>query len=271
MSSTGTSWASMRLSTPESRRAVPSAVNEAEYHDFTSYFFAALTGRDRVGRRVKGSDYNHDGRVGMNEAYCYTLINDESIDVPVCTSDVFLRRFVLMPDDTVFRSPWKSVLSWADPAQKAALEGLSSRLKLNGEDRLKGAYDKVFRSNSTGNRDPEWVSRYRSAQSRFSTLQRDARRDLLSRYPDLRSAGSTGYATARKEATARLEREVEDGKWKELLDANDAVDKADADGEALNIAESQLLRHRPARQKRYSGARTGAVRHSRVESPLPRN
>ena len=59
-----------------------SAVNEEDYHDFTSYFFAALTGRDRVGRRVTGADYNGDGRVGMDEAYCYTLIHDNSIDVP---------------------------------------------------------------------------------------------------------------------------------------------------------------------------------------------
>src|SRR6185503_4732339 len=41
------------------------AVDEREYHDFTSYFFAALTGKDRVGRRIKGADYNHDGVVGM--------------------------------------------------------------------------------------------------------------------------------------------------------------------------------------------------------------
>ena len=60
-----------------------SELNEAEYHDFTSYFFAALTGKDRVGRTVTGTDYNGDGRVGMDEAYCYTLANDKSIDVPV--------------------------------------------------------------------------------------------------------------------------------------------------------------------------------------------
>ena len=44
-------------------------LNEADYHDFTSYFFAALSGRDRVGRPVTGADYNGDGRVGMNEAF----------------------------------------------------------------------------------------------------------------------------------------------------------------------------------------------------------
>jgi hypothetical protein len=219
-----------------------SAVNEAEYHDFTSYFFAALTGRDRVGRAVTGCDYNHDGRVGMNEAYCYTLLNDESIDVPVCTSDFFLRRFVPMRDADVFQTPWPTIVSWADPAQKQALEGLSDRLKLTGDDRLKTAYEKAFRSATSGNRDPQWLNRYRQARTRFDSLLREGRRDLLRRYPDLRSPSSPTFAVTRKDAIARLDREAMDGKWKDLLDANDAVDKADQEGENLSIAESKLLR-----------------------------
>ena len=47
-------------------------INEAEYQDFSSHFFAALTGRDRVGRAVTGADYNQDRRVSMDEAFaCY--------------------------------------------------------------------------------------------------------------------------------------------------------------------------------------------------------
>ncbi len=219
-----------------------SAVNEAEYHDFTSYFFAGLTGRDRIGRVVTGCDYNHDGRVGMNEAFCYTLVNDDSIDVPVCTSDVFLRRFVPMSDANVFQIPWTTIVSWADPAQKEALEGLSSRLRLSGDDRLKTAYDRVFPGGNGNARDPQWLAHYRQAQTKFDTLLKEGRRTLLSRYPDLRSSTSPAYAQARKDATARLEREVADGKWKELLAANNAVEKADEEGETQNIAESKMLR-----------------------------
>lgn len=218
-----------------------SAVNEAEYHDFTSYFFAALTGRDRVGRPVTGCDYNHDGRVGMNEAFVYTLINDESIDVPICTSDVFLRRFVPIKDADVFQLPWQTIVSWADPAQREALETLTARLKMTGDDRLKTAYDKVFRGNS-GGRDPQWARRFQQARNRYDSLLREGRRDLLQRYPGLRSASSQGYAQARKDAVARLEKEAGEGKWKDLLDANDAVNKAEQEGENANIAESKMLR-----------------------------
>ena len=119
-------------------------VNEADYRDFTSYFFAALSGQDRLGRAVTGADYNHDGKVGMNEAFAYTLIHDVSIDTPVCTSDVFLRRFVKTPDSITFATAYRDVLKWASPAQQAALEGLSQALGYHRENnRLATAYAQI--------------------------------------------------------------------------------------------------------------------------------
>jgi hypothetical protein len=121
------------------------AINEAEYKDFTGYFFAALTGQDRMGRPVAGADYDQDGRVGMHEAFAWTLIHDESIDTPVCTSDAFLRRFVQTPDSEIAATSYATVESWATPGQRAALSALSERLSLAGDDRLRGAFDRVTR------------------------------------------------------------------------------------------------------------------------------
>ncbi len=115
-------------------------VNEADYHDFTGYFFAALSGTSRLGQKVVGADYNHDGRVGMDEAYAYTLGHDISIDTPVCTSDVFLRRFVPVLGDDFTEASWADLQAWATPAQQAALSDLSAALHLHGEDRLMTAY-----------------------------------------------------------------------------------------------------------------------------------
>ncbi|MBS1708811.1 MAG: hypothetical protein JSS65_08845 [Armatimonadetes bacterium] len=121
-------------------------VNEAEYRDFTGYFLAALTGKDRLGRDAGGADYDKNGRIGMDEAFAYCLLNDNSIDTPVCTSDVFLRRFVTTADEQIMATPFSEVRKWARPAQLVALDGLSSALKLEGEDRLQTAY-KTFRGN----------------------------------------------------------------------------------------------------------------------------
>ncbi len=149
-------------------------VNEADYHDFTSYFFAALTGHSRLGKTVTGADYNGDGTVGMNEAYDYTLLHDISIDTPTCTSDIFLRRFVPTTDDAVFRSPYSTIRNWAAPGQRAVLDGLSSQLKLAGEKRLQYAYS-VFRRRtaSEGDDDEEAVT------ARWTRLVRCAKSVVL--------------------------------------------------------------------------------------------
>lgn len=215
-----------------------SAVNEAEYHDFTSYFFAALTGRDRVGRRVSGADYNGDGRVGMDEAFCYTLIHDESIDVPVCTSDVFLRRYVPMKDPEVFRTPYSSVREWATPAQAAALDALSSTLHLTGDDRLGVAYRKMRMGNSNWSRhdtDPQM-------EQQFNALREEGRRILFRRWPDLRLSDANAARAARQEAVGELTREVRAGKWQSLLNADDAMNRNEMEREAEAIAESHVLR-----------------------------
>jgi hypothetical protein len=131
-------------------------INEANYRDFTSYFFAALCGIDRLGNKVSGADYDRNGKVGMNEAYAYTLINDESIDTPVCTSDTFLRRFVKASDDEITKTPYRDLKAWATPAQKAALEGLSKYLKMEEEDRLRTAYTRFVTGTKEINA-PEFV------------------------------------------------------------------------------------------------------------------
>jgi hypothetical protein len=197
-------------------------VNEAEYHDFTSYFFAALSGRDRVGRPVTGADYNHDGRVGMNEAFAYSLIHDVSIDVPVCTSDVFLRRVVTSDDPEIFRAEYTPVRSWATPAQGAALDELSRSLNLTGESRLGEVYARMQGSTRRNRRGGAgWA-----AMRRFSQAREEARQWLLDRWPVLKSKGGQGYAAAHAQAVAALDRRLRDGQLRELVAAEGAVDQA---------------------------------------------
>ncbi len=217
-----------------------SEVNEAEYHDFTSYFFAALTGRDRMGRRVTGVDYNGDGRVGMDEAYCYTLANDKSIDIPTCTSDILLRQYPPITDTEVFKTPYSQVRAWASPAQRAALEKLSEYIGGKGEDRLAAAYDRVaylrVGSRRSGNDAEETLGR------KFNQLRAEGRSALLRRWPALRSPGATDFKKSRQEAIADLGRQASAGKFQELLDADDNLDKLTLETEAKDILDARLLR-----------------------------
>lgn len=116
-------------------------LNESYYRDFSCYFLAALSGVDRLGRQVIGVDYNNDGIVTMDEAFAYTLINDVSIDTPVCTSDIFLRRFVPTPQEDCFKRSYTEIRKWATPAQLAALDGLYAQLKFANVEPLRNAYE----------------------------------------------------------------------------------------------------------------------------------
>jgi hypothetical protein len=170
------------------------ALDEATYKDFTGYFFAALTGQDRMGRPVAGADYDDDGRVGMHEAFAWTLIHDDSIDTPVCTSDAFLRRFVQMPDGEIAAMSYKTLESWGTPGQRAALAGLSERLGLTGDDRLSGAFKRVtgIRPNSQSMIDVRLIRFVNLARTvaRAHALSRSGDEPIRRRYAELLAAES---------------------------------------------------------------------------------
>jgi hypothetical protein len=141
---------------PRMAAGCTASIKEVDYHDFTGYFFAALTGEDRMGRPVTGADYKRDGKITMSEAYAYALIHDDSIDTPTCTSDTFLRRFVKIPDADCFAESWSQIRKWATRAQVAALDALSTDVHVTGEYRAKVAYD-TFRQVS-GNGEDDYTT-----------------------------------------------------------------------------------------------------------------
>jgi hypothetical protein len=178
-------------------------INEANYKDFTSYFFAALVGKDRTGKAVSATDFDKNGVVGMDEAFIYALIHEDSVDVPVITSDFFLRRFVTMKDDDVAATPYSKVREMAAPAQRGALDALSTALSATGEDRLETALadyrarriegDRGHGSRGTGERDAQ-------------NYLLEQRQRIISQFPQLeRAATYENYLKIRKDIVARLD------------------------------------------------------------------
>jgi hypothetical protein len=210
------------------------AVNEAEYKDFTSYFFAALTGKDRVGRSVAGADYNHDGKVGMDEAFAYSLIADESIDTPTATSDFFLRRFQPTPNSAVFSARYSDLLAWASPAQKAALASLSRQTGLEGENRLQAAFDEIRAEGSD-------LPARRDAMQRYRRAERSLRNPLIYQWPALRRPNSSGYAAARKAAIEWLEKPENANAVQTLFQADDTLSAVE-DGPGYTLRETRVHR-----------------------------
>ncbi len=212
------------------------AVNEADYRDFSTFFFAALSGQDRLGRRVTGADFDGDGRISLHEGFCYTLINDDSIDVPVCTSDVFLRMVLKTPETTVFSEPYENVLRWADVAQKAALEKLSAKLELSGSDRGRTAYERVQRDYQGGLRNGS-----NGARRKFMQTASNVRNELLDKWPALKDRKSAN-AAARAEATAEIDRRLAAGQLQDIVNAVKDLDKAEKNAEDVGIDDALRLR-----------------------------
>ena len=68
-------------------------VGQDSYQEYSSFFLAALAGRDRAGVVIDGLDLNGDGKTSFAEAHAYAVCESETIDIPIRTSDAFLAYY----------------------------------------------------------------------------------------------------------------------------------------------------------------------------------
>jgi hypothetical protein len=208
---------------------------EADYQDFSSYFFGALT----------GADFDGDGRVTLHEAFCYALEHDVSIDTPVCTSEVFLRRAVQLDDDKIFGAPYAQVAAEATPAQRAVLEALSQRLGLTGDDRALTVFDKLEFADQVA-RNSE-LDTQNTTGEQLDALRLGTLETLFKDWPDLRWNDSAKYDDAVKGAQKSLAQNP--ALCRSLLDtahtsdlANGVVDNEEADLMRFRMLYAAIVR-----------------------------
>ena len=177
-----------------------SEVNERDYQDFTTHFFAALSGVSRDGRAISGADFDRNGVVSGSEAFAYANVHDLSIDVPVTTSDAYLRA--LYGQSEGWKStPYSQILADSQPWQKAMLGELSSALKLTGETRIKdalAAYDKLKKAGDDAATAMDNVDE-NAINQRLSKLQNQ----LYRRFPGLKAAKTSAKHRVAKRAATR--------------------------------------------------------------------
>jgi hypothetical protein len=83
------------------------SLDETEFRDYTTYFFAALGGRTRSGQPIdqQAVDRDRDGLVSFRESHFYALLNALSADLSRSTSEQYLEDW----------SPW--YLRWDSLAE----------------------------------------------------------------------------------------------------------------------------------------------------------
>jgi hypothetical protein len=104
-------------------------VNEADYRDYSSSFYAGLTGRDRTGKAVASADYNRDGKVSYAEAHAFAKVDEYTTDLPISTSESWLQRQVSNRTlrDKILGQPIAPLAKIARPEQRYVINTLSRK------------------------------------------------------------------------------------------------------------------------------------------------
>lgn len=199
-----------------------SEVDETTYVEYSTYFWAALSGKDRQGNDIQRPDYDGNGVVSFEEAHAYTVITANTIDLPLKSSGEFLTQYGrygrpgsgLLQDD----EHYDQVIAVATPSQKAILDSLSQQLSLTGNDRIMAAYNQT-RQNGNGRRSR---GRRNTQQSPQQNLRRKIAADTRKKWPGLANVMNPiaiDLVTRRSaEFTRTIERHPDYSRYRALAD-----------------------------------------------------
>ena len=151
-------------------------IREENYQEYSTRFWEALSGESRIGKKIQKPDFNGDGKTSLSEAHAYVIINSNTIDLPVKTSDIFLRKFssfdppedknnssikqsvqnlinhgqnLLNKNNSITKSwifvtdPISEILPSASYESNATINAISKRLGLDSEERFEEANKKI--------------------------------------------------------------------------------------------------------------------------------
>jgi len=106
-------------------------VNEADYKDYSSSFFAGLSGKSRTGQGVVSADYDRNGQVSFAEAHAFAKLDEVSTDLPVSTSEVWLQEKSSDRDKkAILDRPIEQILRTARPEQRYVITALMRKFNL---------------------------------------------------------------------------------------------------------------------------------------------
>jgi hypothetical protein len=236
------------FSTMPDRRAAgcTADVNEANYQDYSSGFWAALRGRTRTGVAVERTacDFDGNGAVTFAEAHAHVLLTDESIDIPTRTSDRFLRvnsdagasgGRMVAAKDMVAR-----LVAVAGPGERAIIEGLSTQLELAGQ----------YRYDAANQLAESLLAQHKAVEQQERKLQRryDRVRDVIwdsleLRWPELRNRWDPAVDRLLREEPDELVRAVKSHpKYAEFAKLHDENEKLGARDDALQTRWAKCQR-----------------------------
>lgn len=107
-------------------------VNEADYRDYSSSFFAGLSGIDRTGEPVDSADYDGSGTVSFAEAHAFAKVDEHTSDWPISTVEAWLQRQVSDADrDRILTQSMADLAAIARPEQQYVLNALADEVQFD--------------------------------------------------------------------------------------------------------------------------------------------
>jgi Peptidase C13 family len=105
------------------------SVNEADYKDYSSSFFAGLSGKNRIGKVVASADYDKDNKISYREAHAFAKVDEQSMDLPISTSENWLQEQLSDKDaELLLQKPIIEVVKTARLEQKYVVNSLAKIL-----------------------------------------------------------------------------------------------------------------------------------------------
>ena len=222
------------FSTVHSRQAAGCTpdINEEDYDEFSSHFWAAINGESRVGNLVDAADYDGNGMVDFDEAFAYTVIVSQNIDIPIKTSGVYLRaRSKYRREDRenqqllAQKGDFAEVLKLAKPAERAMLESISEQLGLKDAERYAEAEEAA---NAIEKERTNLQNQINGKKKRQDELRKALQRRLRERWPELAnilSAQAVRLLTDEADAfVAEVEQQPDFREWQALQTERDELD-----------------------------------------------
>ena len=178
------------MSVPKNRESegCSPSINVGDFRDYSTYFFAALDGRTRLGKKLSPgiADRNADGLVSLREAHLYSIASAVSVDSPRSTSEVFLEDW----------QPW--YLRWlpieptsADVYQKLVTQlAVTNSLPLNDRALMKALT--ASQRSITNERDSMKLEKDEIGKS-MKKLQTVIRADVAVRWPEAMNPYTLSY------------------------------------------------------------------------------
>ena len=249
-------------------------IREENYQEYSTSFWEALSGLSRIGKPVVKPDYNQDGSTSLMEAHSYVSIHSETIDVPVKTSDVLLRKYLTInppsiqkneKGKSIFQKYIPNIFSldnnstksnknieestieefeeFAQPEEKAVLIALLKKLEIKDKYPLK----EMKELSEKLKKQKGQVEKDKKKHVEIKNKHRDTlRKRLKSQYPELvnpyHPIVTKLFQTSEKQKILAMINQ--DDLWKKLLNEKIDIQKFESQKFLIEKKEAKLLRAR---------------------------